>query len=199
MRIQKINNGSFEEEAALVDVDTNEVIVKGDYYHDKIDEYIAGFIHGLAYSSTGIEVLDTLTVTPDMELFKLCEFYDDGSDESDDEDEFEEDDNTDYEDDTDDFIASDLINEEPEILSPHTIKHHFKIYGESNRLVYCDIIEALRLTRNNEADLFYIDDDFEENIIYSCLGLEDETNNNLLKPFGVYYDDYNKLQILNNI
>lgn len=193
LKVQKINNGSFEEEAALINVETNEVIVKGDYYHDKIDEYIDGFLYGLSYSGIDYQEIDEITVDPKTELFELCDFYDENC--YDDEDEEPDDDCEDEEDDTEENTEDEVeIKEEP-ILMPHQIEHHFKIYADGTTRLYSDIIEALKKTRNCEGDLFCYDNSDEE-IVCSCLGLECETNNDLLRPFGVYYDENNKLKVI---
>ena len=75
MKLQKIINSTFEEESALINVDTNEVIASGDYYHDKINEYIEGILYGFDYVGIKYEKLESIFVTPDMELFNICEFY----------------------------------------------------------------------------------------------------------------------------
>ena len=38
MKIQRVINGTYEEEVALIDIETNELLLKGDAYHDKIDK-----------------------------------------------------------------------------------------------------------------------------------------------------------------
>lgn len=200
LKLQKINNSSFEEESALINVDTKELITKGDCYHDKIDEYIDGILYGLLYGNIDYEELEPISVTPDMELFKLCEFYNDCSYNNQDdnsEDEFEEDNDTDYVDTSNNFIEETNVEEiKEEIILPHQVKHQFEIYGDSTIHRYCNIIDALEITKNYETDLFCTDTDFHDGIVYSCLGLDDEDNNDLLKPFGVYYDENNKLQII---
>jgi len=69
-------NGTFEDEKALLNKDTNEVLCKGDYYHDKINEYIEGFISGLEYCGYEVEK-DTIIINPDNELFDKLDFYND--------------------------------------------------------------------------------------------------------------------------
>lgn len=39
----KVVEGGHIEEKILLDADTGEVILQGDYYHDKIDEMLEGF------------------------------------------------------------------------------------------------------------------------------------------------------------
>jgi hypothetical protein len=189
LRLQKVTNGAFEEESALINIDTKEVVVKGDYYHDKIDEYIDGVLYGLSYSGIDYEILDTIVATPNTELFKLCDFYDDGSYEDEKyEDKIDQEDDADYENDSIDNIEE--VKEEENLL-PYQVEHQFEVCGtERTRKIYCNIIEALDMVRDCEGDLFC--DDI--GIVYSCLGLEDDDNNELLEPFGVYYDEDNELQ-----
>ena len=77
MKLQTIINSTFDEELALINKDTNNVIVKGDYYHDKINEYIEGFLHGLNFANVDYELLEDIEVSPKDELFELCDFYND--------------------------------------------------------------------------------------------------------------------------
>ena len=49
-------NETFEEEKALVDLATMKTLEKGDYYHDKINQTIDGFIEGLEFA--GIMVIE---------------------------------------------------------------------------------------------------------------------------------------------
>lgn len=190
LRLQKVTNGSFEEELALINADTNEVITKGDYYHDKIDEYIDGVLYGLSYVNVDYEELEARTVTPDMDLFKICDFYNEDYEEDESEEDEENDDQSDEE--TNEIKQK---TEEKIILLPHQVMHNFKIYGDGTRSLYCDIIKALEKTRDCEADLFCTDNS-DERIIYSCLGLENEDNNDLLKEFGVFYNKENRLEII---
>lgn len=74
MRLQIAINSTFEEEKALLNLDNKEVIFRGDYYHDKIDEYIQGFLKGLSYANIQYELLDNAFITPDMEMFDVCDF-----------------------------------------------------------------------------------------------------------------------------
>ena len=77
MKLQILINSTYNDEKALINADTKEIIVKGDYYHDKINEYIEGFLHGLRFTNIEYELLEELEVTPDMELFNICDFYND--------------------------------------------------------------------------------------------------------------------------
>lgn|GEM_PF-2409617 len=72
-------NGTFEEEKALINKENDEILCKGDYYHDKIDEKIEGFIKGLNYC--GYEVIvNEETINPDNELFDSLEFWNENYD-----------------------------------------------------------------------------------------------------------------------
>lgn len=71
-------NSTFEEEKALVERKENGekhiVVMKGDYYHDKIDEKINGFLLGLQYSNIEYE-LKEIEVFPNLKLFEELDFY----------------------------------------------------------------------------------------------------------------------------
>jgi hypothetical protein len=43
MKLVIFANKHYEEEKALMDLDKKEVLLKGDYYHDKIDNVIEGY------------------------------------------------------------------------------------------------------------------------------------------------------------
>lgn len=79
-------NGTYEEEKALIDKSTKEILCRGDYYHDKIDDFIEGFIYGLNYYGFEVTTNDE-TINPDNELFEKLEFtnedcYDENDDDS---------------------------------------------------------------------------------------------------------------------
>ena len=70
----KFINGTLEDEAALYDVNNNEIVIKGDDYHDKIYEKIDGIIQGIKY--VGIEVaVEEKIIYPDNEMFNVLDFY----------------------------------------------------------------------------------------------------------------------------
>ena len=71
----KYENVSWDEgEYALIEKDTNKILLKGDYYHDKIYEKIEGFLEGLDYC--GVEYkLEFLGLSSDDEMFKTIGFY----------------------------------------------------------------------------------------------------------------------------
>jgi hypothetical protein len=47
MNLVIFENATYEEEKALVNLDTDTVIMQGDYYHDKIDYKIEGYLEAL--------------------------------------------------------------------------------------------------------------------------------------------------------
>lgn len=70
-------NETFEEERALVEIsDGNKVILKGDYYHDKIDKLIDGFFKGLDYCGCNYEIQSDESISPNNNLFDKIGFYD---------------------------------------------------------------------------------------------------------------------------
>lgn len=77
MKFKVYINGAYSEvEKALVNVDTNEVVLSGDYYHDKIDEYIKGFLTGLHYVGIEFHLLKPETIMSEHKMFKVCNFCD---------------------------------------------------------------------------------------------------------------------------
>ena len=70
----KFINGTLEDEAALYSVSNNEIVIKGDGYHDKIYEKIDGIIQGIEY--VGIEVaVEVKIIYPNNEMFNVLGFY----------------------------------------------------------------------------------------------------------------------------
>lgn len=76
MRLKILINDTNEEERALVNIDTKEVILRGDYYHDRIDERIDGFLYGLRYVGIKYNRLDNQHILPKQGMFKVCDFID---------------------------------------------------------------------------------------------------------------------------
>lgn len=66
-------NKHYEEEKALYDLETNEILLKGDYYHNKIDYLIKGYL--LALNIDEDEVLDEW-MDRTHKLFDYLDFYD---------------------------------------------------------------------------------------------------------------------------
>lgn len=193
LKLQKVNNGCFEEESALINAETKELILKGDYYHDNIDEYIEGFFQGLDYCKIEYERLKDIRIESSDKMFKELDFYyEDYYNDKEDEIKLEEE--SQYA--TEKTVVKtprieEVIKVEEKLLLPHEIKYNFEIWHDGYTRIYCDIVTALNETINEYGDL-YLDDD----IIYSCCGLELEDNNDSLKEFGVYYDEDNILHVI---
>lgn len=68
-------NGIFEDEKALFDLDNNKVILHGDYYHDKIDEQIEGYLQALKDYDIHTEEVEEEWIDSKHEHFKLIGFY----------------------------------------------------------------------------------------------------------------------------
>ena len=68
-------NDNYEEEKALYDLDRKKVIIKGDYYHDKIDYLISGYLMGKDISKDNVKDI-YVNDNHDPKLFKELEFYD---------------------------------------------------------------------------------------------------------------------------
>lgn len=72
----RIYESEIEEEIikALVDENKKILIFNGDYYHDKIDERIEGFLYGLRYSDKNYELLKTKVIKPRSKMYSICGF-----------------------------------------------------------------------------------------------------------------------------
>lgn len=68
-------NENFEEEKALFDKEETKVILKGDYYHDKIDERIEGYLEALSDFSIYKEEVETEYIDESHELYEKIGFY----------------------------------------------------------------------------------------------------------------------------
>jgi hypothetical protein len=76
MDLVMLINNEHEDERALYNMSKGEVIFLGDYYHDKIDEKIEGFIECLIYLEVSFEFQDNpIWVEREDELFEKCNFY----------------------------------------------------------------------------------------------------------------------------
>jgi len=85
-------NEEFEEEKALVKLEEDNnftVVVKGDYYHDKIDQLIEGFLMGLKFTRENDYEIENKVINHKDTLFQELdfnqedyddEFYDDDED-----------------------------------------------------------------------------------------------------------------------
>ncbi|ALO79530.1 hypothetical protein HOBO_123 [Bacillus phage Hobo] len=85
MKLVIFENGTFEEEKALVDLDTGNAIMNGDYYHDKIDYRIEGYLAALKDHKIYEEEVPTEEIGKNHEYFSKLNFYDDSYEEEEDE------------------------------------------------------------------------------------------------------------------
>ena len=76
MRLVVYTNSTYEDERALVNLDTNTVLTMGDSYHHKICDRIEGFIEALKYCNVAHTILEGRKITPDDEEFDVYGFYD---------------------------------------------------------------------------------------------------------------------------
>jgi hypothetical protein len=75
---KRIGNTTLTEEMALVEVSANnKVILNGDYYHDKIQERIEGFLYALSYYGIEYNIEETEYISPQNDLFKKLGFEND--------------------------------------------------------------------------------------------------------------------------
>lgn len=80
MNLVIYGNKHYEDEKALVNVDKNEVILKGDYYHDKINDKIDAYLQAL--KDFNIYSFDTNEEWIDSkhELYNYLGFYNEEED-----------------------------------------------------------------------------------------------------------------------
>lgn len=67
-------NDNFEEEKALFDKKENKVILLGDYYHDKIDEKIEGYLEALKDFNIYDKDVDDEYINDSHEHYELIGF-----------------------------------------------------------------------------------------------------------------------------
>lgn len=67
-------NEHFEDARALFDLDKGEAILSGDYYHDKIDERIEGYLQALADHNIHTEDVEDIWIDETHEHFRECNF-----------------------------------------------------------------------------------------------------------------------------
>lgn len=67
-------NENFEDERALFDKDKEKVMLKGDEYHDKIDEKIEGYLQALADFAIYQEKVETEYIDESNSLYKTIGF-----------------------------------------------------------------------------------------------------------------------------
>jgi DNA-binding LacI/PurR family transcriptional regulator len=67
-------NEKFEDERALFDLDKKKIILKGDYYHDKISEKIEGYLKALKDHNIYDEEVNAEWIDETHEHYVLMEF-----------------------------------------------------------------------------------------------------------------------------
>lgn len=77
MRLKIFINEEFEDERALVNIENNEVLLKGDCYHDKIDEKIEGFLLGLDFANIEYVEEEDEWIDLDSKMFSIIGFCED--------------------------------------------------------------------------------------------------------------------------
>jgi hypothetical protein len=77
MKLIIYTNDHFEEEKALFDIENNETILKGDYYHDKINEKIKGYLQALREFNIYKDEVDDEWINNEHHHYNLIGFYDD--------------------------------------------------------------------------------------------------------------------------
>lgn len=75
LNLLKVINKNNEEKALLYDyeTDTPYIILTGDYYHNKIDEQIEGFITALRFLKIDCEIKE-IEINSNDPLFEICYF-----------------------------------------------------------------------------------------------------------------------------
>jgi hypothetical protein len=68
-------NSHYEEEKALVNLDTKEVILKGDYYHDKIEHLIEGYLQALRDLNMYNGEIRNEEINSNHDMYDELEFY----------------------------------------------------------------------------------------------------------------------------
>lgn len=74
MKLKIFVNKNHGDNKALVNMDTLELIITGDYDNDHIDDVIDGVLVGLDYLGKEYEV-ETVWIDEDDNMFDLCMFY----------------------------------------------------------------------------------------------------------------------------
>ncbi len=77
MKLIIFANEHFEEEKALFDLEENRVVLKGDYYHDKINEKIEGYLQALYEFNIYKEDVDEEWIDNTHDLYEAIDFYED--------------------------------------------------------------------------------------------------------------------------
>lgn len=75
LNLKIFTNKVHEDEKALVNLDTDEVVLKGDYYHDHIIQLIEGFQLGLSIANVEC-IIKTEDINQENKYFAICDFGD---------------------------------------------------------------------------------------------------------------------------
>lgn len=73
-------NEHAEDERALFDKNEGKIIMKGDYYHDKIDQRIEGYLEALSDFSIYKEEVGAEYIDESHELYEKIGFYNENED-----------------------------------------------------------------------------------------------------------------------
>lgn len=73
MKLLYAINATFNDEQALINITTNEVLLRGEY-DVKISERIEGFLSGLSYAGVKYERQREVFINPSDELFEIIGF-----------------------------------------------------------------------------------------------------------------------------
>jgi len=77
MTLTIYTNAHYEDEKALCDGD--EIIIKGDTYHDKIVQWIDGFLKGLGYADAEFKVEEEI-INSTHTMYETLDFYNEDED-----------------------------------------------------------------------------------------------------------------------
>lgn len=67
-------NENFEEEKALFDLEEEKLILSGDYYHDKIDGKIEGYLKALEDFKIYNKKVETVEIKENHKLYEKMKF-----------------------------------------------------------------------------------------------------------------------------
>lgn len=74
MKLKIFINENHEDNRSLINMDTLDLIITGDYDNDHIDDKIDGILFGFDYLGVDYEV-DTVYIDEENSMFNLCRFY----------------------------------------------------------------------------------------------------------------------------
>jgi len=188
MNLKIYYNSDFDEEAALFNEDTKDVILSGDCYHEKIGDKIQGFISALDYLHIEYSLLEPEYINHDNEMFDLFEFYNESDDSEEECADDECEDVSDNEIENTDRAHADNKDSQSNCLKYKNFDFILYDYEGSKRCFFGNIIEAVSKAIDIEGELYLLD-----KVIYSSFGLELEDNNKLLEPFRICVNRNNEV------